>query len=234
MWLHEGFGTYMQPLYMQWRGGEMPYDADLWKLRSQIPTRHPMVSGRQQLEEEVYDDETGPGHDIYYKAALMLHTLRAADRRRGLSSPHRRAWFTAAPTRGPAISSRASAPLPSSSPSPARKRTATLRWFFNAYFYQARLPRLVETRNGNTLFLQWRTPKGIPFPMPLDVAVDGKTVTVSMTGGHGSVPLPALQPLGRRPAGQGAAPVRRHGSLRRLGQSGQGEGQAKVLTTGAS
>ena len=80
-----------------------------------------------------------------------------------------------------------------------------LRWFFNAYFYQARLPRLVEHAQRQTRSsCNGAPPKGIPFPMPLDVAIDGKTVTVSMTGGHGSVPLSSPeQPLGpRRPAGR--------------------------------
>ena len=188
MWLHEGFGTYMQPFYTQWRGGQVPYDAYLWKLRSQIANKYPIVSGHHQLEDSVYDGTTGPGLDIYYKAALVLHTLR--------NLIGDQAFFTA--TRREVYG------RPDPRPGNFQPRFGStqefvgivnqeahrdLSWFFNAYFYQARLPRLVETRNGNTLYLQWRTPKGIPFPMPLDVAVDGKTVTVPMTGGHGTVPL---------------------------------------------
>ena len=57
------------------------------------------------------------------------------------------------------------------------------------------LPRLVATRNERTLDLQWKTPKGLPFPMPVDVAVDGVRQTVPMTGGHGTITLPSDKSL---------------------------------------
>jgi aminopeptidase N len=188
MWLHEGFGTYMQPLYAQWRGGQIPYDAGLWKLRSQIRNAYPIVSGRHKLEDEVYDNETGPGLDIYYKAALILHSLRQLIGDEAFFTATRRMVY-GRPDPKPGNFQPRFGSTPEFVAIASQEAHRDLRWFFNAYFYQARLPRLVATRNGNTLFLQWRTPKGIPFPMPLDVAVDGKTVTVPMTAGHGSVPL---------------------------------------------
>jgi aminopeptidase N len=65
-----------------------------------------------------------------------------------------------------------------------------LKWFFAVYLRSARLPRLVEQRRGNTLLLQWRTERGLPFPMPVEVRVDGQVQTVPMTSGRGSVALP--------------------------------------------
>jgi aminopeptidase N len=65
-----------------------------------------------------------------------------------------------------------------------------LRWFFNVYLHQAHLPRLVSWRRGTTLSLQWKTPRGLPFPMPVDIDVDGKRQVVSMSSGHGSLALP--------------------------------------------
>jgi hypothetical protein len=38
------------------------------------------------------------------------------------------------------------------------------------------------------LKLRWQVPDGLPFPMPLDVRVDGKVVTLPMTGGAGETP----------------------------------------------
>ncbi|MCQ8140352.1 hypothetical protein NP564_24245, partial [Vibrio parahaemolyticus] len=37
----------------------------------------PIVSGKQLREDDVYNGDHGPGNDIYYKAANVLHTLRA-------------------------------------------------------------------------------------------------------------------------------------------------------------
>ena len=38
------------------------------------------------------------------------------------------------------------------------------------------------------LKVRWQTPDNLPFPMPLDVRVDGKVVTLPMTGGAGETP----------------------------------------------
>jgi hypothetical protein len=54
---------------------------------------------------------------------------------------------------------------------------------------------LVTSRIGSTLFLQWKTPKGLPFPMPVDVLVDGRLQTVSMASGRGTIQLPIADSL---------------------------------------
>lgn len=76
MWLHEGFGSYMQPLYLQYLRGEMEYHAALLDQRAALVNKYPIVSGKSQTEKTVYDREHGPGLDIYYKGSLMLHMLR--------------------------------------------------------------------------------------------------------------------------------------------------------------
>ncbi|RRC03963.1 M1 family peptidase, partial [Escherichia coli] len=76
-WLHEGYGTYMQPLYGRWREGEARYATMLADERGKIANLRPIISGKVRTEEEVYEvDKGGPGQDIYYKGAWMLHTLR--------------------------------------------------------------------------------------------------------------------------------------------------------------
>ncbi len=62
-------------------------------------------------------------------------------------------------------------------------------WFFNAYLYEASLPVLTETRDGNRLNLAWSTPAGI-FPMPVEVEINGETRVVEMPGGRGSIETP--------------------------------------------
>jgi aminopeptidase N len=66
-----------------------------------------------------------------------------------------------------------------------------LGWFFDVYLRQAKLPLLVDRRDGSRLILQWRTPRGLPFPMPVEVAIDGMVQTVAMTGGKGELTLPS-------------------------------------------
>lgn len=189
MWLHEGFGTYMQPLYSQYRLGQMPYDSWMWKIRATLRNKYPVVSGHHRLEEEVYQDTTGPGLDIYNKGAWVLHTLRGLIGDEPFFRATRRLVY-GRPDPKPGNFQPRFGSTDEFVALASAESGRDLRWFFNAYLHQARLPRLMGQRSGNTLYLQWRTPGGIPFPMPLEVSLDGKLVTVPMTGGHGSVPLP--------------------------------------------
>jgi aminopeptidase N len=70
-----------------------------------------------------------------------------------------------------------------------------LRWFFEVYIRQAKLPELKSEASDGVLRLEWVAPEGLPFPMPVDVVVDGRTVRVAMTGGKGSVRFNGEAPI---------------------------------------
>jgi aminopeptidase N len=65
------------------------------------------------------------------------------------------------------------------------------KWFFDVYLYRAALPKVVATRENGMLKVRGELPRKPPFPMPLDVRVDGKTVTLPMTNGTGETPANA-------------------------------------------
>jgi aminopeptidase N len=65
------------------------------------------------------------------------------------------------------------------------------KWFFDVYLRQAALPELVETRTGNILSLAWKVPGSGPFPLPVEVQIDGKTRTLPMTDGTASLSVAA-------------------------------------------
>ncbi|MEX1827241.1 M1 family metallopeptidase [Luteibacter sp. CQ10] len=190
MWLHEAFATYMQPLYAGALGGKQAYFATLMRLRTLIGNRHPIVSGTPRREEDVYnEDRDGPGQDIYNKGALMLHTLRNTI---GDDAFYRSVRLLVYGTEHPV-------------PGNFSPRYATTRdfidivdkvtgknmdWFFNVYLYQAKLPDLQVTRDGQLLHLVWKVPGDGPFPLPVDVQVGDHVVTLPMTDGHGEVTLP--------------------------------------------
>ena len=70
-----------------------------------------------------------------------------------------------------------------------------LDWFFELYLRQPELPKLVTEVSGNTLSLHWETPNNMPFPMPVDVEINGKTQRVEMKGGKGSVNFTGAAPV---------------------------------------
>lgn len=190
MWLHESFGTYMQPLYSQYLNGDMDYFSWLHGLRLMPRNHHPIVSGSSRTEEQVYDETTGPGQDIYNKGALMLHTLRQLIGDQAFFDSIRRLVYG----------------RPDPQPGNFKPRYATtndyiaivdrvtgrkLDWFFDVYLRDAALPRLDERRDGDTLKLRWVTEHGKPFPMPVDVQVGDTVHTLPMRDGSGQLQVPA-------------------------------------------
>lgn len=189
MWLHEGFGTYMQPLYSQYLYGDMDYFDWLHQLRLMVHDQKPIVSGEPRTEDDVYNPQTGPGQDIYNKGALLLHTLRQLIGDRAFFTSIRELVYG----------------RPDPKPGNFQPRYATTKdyvdivnkvtgkdygWFFKVYLYDAKLPKLIEERHGDTLAFRWQTEHGEPFPMPLDVQVGHTVQTLPMTEGHGEVQAP--------------------------------------------
>jgi aminopeptidase N len=190
MWLHEGYGSYMQPLYSQWRNGQMAYMAELWKRRATILNRHPIVSGSSKTEEQVYDADIGPGGDIYAKAALILHSFRALIGDRDFFDVTRRIVYGRPDPQPGNFAPR----FGDTNEYEAIVKQVTGRdygWFFDVYLRQARLPDLVTVQDGDALTLKWKTPNDLPFPMPLDVEVGGIMQTLDMAKGVGTVRVPA-------------------------------------------
>lgn len=184
-WLHEGFGMYMQPRYLQWLRGDANYFAEMLRLRGRIAALHPLVSGKPFGRR---DPAADPGGDVYDKGAWLLHTLR------GLV--------------GEAAFRRATTELVYGRPNPKpgnfrpvfrgsddfiaivnRVSGRDLGWFFDVYLRSAALPRLDARRDGGMLRLRWITEGDRPFPMPVEVRVGERIVAVPMADGRGAVAL---------------------------------------------
>jgi aminopeptidase N len=190
-WLHEGYAQYMQPLYGRWREGEARYTAMMDEFRNQIANRAPIVSGRIMTEEQVYEESKGgPGNDIYVKGAWVLHTLRNLIGDKAFWDVTRRLVYGRAdPKPGNFQPRQATTPEYIAIVNQVTGRD--LHWFFDVYLYKAALPELVESREGNTLRLHWKTPGDKSFPLPVEVSVDGVVQRVAMTDGSGSIAVPA-------------------------------------------
>ena len=188
LWLNEAFAQYSQTLYAERRLGAAKARDIMAMQRARITSRDPLpVAARETL-----DSWQGYSQDVYYRGAWVVHSLRyvMGDERflRLL-----REWTDPTP------------PLPTTNAS-CRCRFATtddlvrlasriagsdLSWFFEVYLRQAELPRLVATRTATGLELRWEAPGGLPFPMPLDVRVDGRVRRVEMPDGRATLAVPA-------------------------------------------
>tara|TARA_R110001606_G_scaffold12306_11_gene53602 strand:+ start:22395 stop:24125 length:1731 start_codon:yes stop_codon:yes gene_type:complete len=189
MWLHEGLGTYMQPLYDRWLHGDRAMQASLLKQRQALLNRHPVVSGERRTEDQVYDGDIGPGLDIYNKGSLIAHSLRLLIGDEAFFNSVRRLVYGRPDPRPGNFSPRYASTgdfLALVNDESGRDLT----WFFRAYLYQAALPDLRQTRSGDRLTLEWVTGDGGAFPMPLDIEINGTVTTLPMTGNRGEITVP--------------------------------------------
>jgi aminopeptidase N len=190
-WLHESFGSYMQPLYGRWREGEARYAAMMAIQRETIRNKVPIVRDRLLSGDDVYEEENGgPAGDIYVKGSWVLHSLRNLIGDRAFFDATRRLVYG----------------RPDPRPGNLQPRYGSLRdfqaivrqvtgkdhdWFFNVYLRQAALPELIETRTPGRIALRWQVPAGLPFPMPVEVQVGDRVERLAMADGTGSLAVPA-------------------------------------------
>jgi aminopeptidase N len=189
MWLHEGFATYMQALYLGKIKGMYTYHSFMASIRAF--ENNIAVAPRKSLKaSEIW---SAP---IYAKGAWVLHSLRYLIGDEALRLALRRMAY----------------------PNPAMEkitngrqvRFATtddflqiaeqvsgreLDWFFEIYLRQTKLPELVVDLIEKQLNLFWNTPMGFSFPMPIDVKLDDKIIRVEIPDGGATVPLdPGVKP----------------------------------------
>lgn len=180
MWIHEGLGSYMQPLFAQYLSGDVAYKTYLNNQRKGLINTHPIVSNKLMEVEQVYERGVGPALDIYYKGSWIMHTLRNLIGDEAFFSSVRELVYGT------------DSPQPGNFSTLYRntqdfidivnKRTGqNLDWFFNVYLYQPALPELTETRTQDSVTFAWKTPGDMAFPMPLEVSVNGKLQTLDLT-----------------------------------------------------
>jgi aminopeptidase N len=186
LWLHEGLGSYAQPLLAEYLGGQLDYMAQLRSQRNGIQNQQPLVTGRERHEKEVYADSTGPRGDIYPKGSWVAHTLRQLIGDEAFFTSIRILVY-GRPDPRPGNFTPQFGTTQGFLEIVNRVMGKDYKWFFDVYFYQAALPRVLAKRENGMLKLRWEVPGNLPFPMPLDVRVDGKGFSLPMTDGTGEI-----------------------------------------------
>ncbi|MBU1384970.1 MAG: M1 family metallopeptidase [Alphaproteobacteria bacterium] len=189
MWLHEGLGSYMEPLYARWLRGERYMHRELADQRDGLMNRAPVVSRTPKTVDDVYNRPTGPGADIYAKGSVIAHTLRMTLGDEDFFEALRILVY-GRPDPAPGNFRPVIRSTPAYNQIINEVTGRNYDWFFNAYLYEASLPVLKQSRDGDRLHLEWSTPAGV-FPMPLEVEVDGQVQVLDMRDGRGFIDTPA-------------------------------------------
>ncbi len=194
LWLHEGFGSYAQALLAEHLGGQIDYLAYLKDQRVSIANDQPLVTGRERTEEEVYASPSGPRGDIYPKGSWIAHSLRHLIGDEAFFESLRMLVYGRRDPR----------------PGNFVPQFGTTNhylgivneitgkdygWFFDVYLRRAELPRLESRHESGKLKLRWVTADNLPFPMPVDVRIGDRVVTLPMTGGTGEAAAAENAPI---------------------------------------
>jgi aminopeptidase N len=192
-WIHEGFQSFMDSLYVGRVKGEEAYMRHMTNRIKSLRNKQPVAPRDARTTIQMY--MTAPEYlnsdgDIYGKGAVILHTLRyligdkaffTALRRMAYPNPEQEKIRDGRQTRFATtddflhLAERAS-----------DKR---LGWFFEVYLRQPKLPKLIAQRAGNQLMLHWDTPDNLPFPMPVEVQIGDATKRYEMPQGKAVIPI---------------------------------------------
>ncbi|TDJ75705.1 MAG: M1 family peptidase [Planctomycetota bacterium] len=202
-WLHEGFGTYTQALYVERLHGSAAYREVMAGHRRGLRNEHPVAPREDRTTTEMYFSTDGRvDNDVYYKGACVLHTLRWLIGRKAFFESMRRMAYP-----DPALEQTTDGSACRFVTTDDFKEIAEriskrdLGWFFDVYLHQPRLPELVQEREGDELRLTWKVPDGLAFPMPIELRIGADSQRVELADGTAVVTLPEgveaeIDPLG--------------------------------------
>jgi aminopeptidase N len=173
-WIHEGFATYAEALYVNDTLGEDRYFDYMDELRARISNEQPLVAGTDLTAADAYNG------DIYHKGAWVLHTLRGLVGDEVFFEALYR--FANDPEYAYGlVSSQDFADLVGDISG------RDLGWFWDRYLHRAAIPVWrVERRqegNGERVEIAWDDPA---FVMPIEVDVGGERRRVEMDDGRAS------------------------------------------------
>ncbi|HQZ94810.1 MAG TPA: M1 family metallopeptidase [Pyrinomonadaceae bacterium] len=207
-WIHEGFQSFMDTLWVEETQGKDAYFAAMKNRAKGFKNKQPVAPREAKIAYQVYmsePDYLNSDGDIYGKGAYFLHTLRyligdeaffKALRHMAYPTKEMETYTDGRQTRLVNTDDFLTIAEQDSG--------MKLGWLFEMYLRQPKLPRLSVSGTGagssGTLRLSWETPNNIPFPMPIDIEIDGKIQRVEMKDGKATVSytgsIPVIDPKG--------------------------------------
>lgn len=203
-WIHEGFQSYMDTLYQEYLHGQDAYLSAMHNRIKGLRNMQPVAPREPKIAYEVYlsaPEYTKSDGDIYGKGALILNTLRYLI---GDEAFFKALHHMAYPTKQMETytDGRQERLVNTDDFLTIAEKDSGMKldWFFELYLRQPKLPKLIGTTVSDCstncqLALQWETPNNVPFPMPVDVEINGKTRRVEMKDGKASISYTGADPV---------------------------------------
>ncbi len=184
-WIHEGLGTYMQPLYLEKKFGKKLYIDYLRSIKN-FANKKPVAPREPQTAGESYN------LDIYYKGAWIIHTLRYYLGDEIFFKVLRRWAYPTAEmelvTNGSQCRLSTTEEIIKIAEDVSGKQ---LDWFFEVYLRNPKLPQLNVTHENDKLNFVWSTENNLPFELPVEIKFSDKTIRLEMKNNQGEIIVPA-------------------------------------------
>ena len=203
-WIHEGFQSYMDALYQEYLHGKDAYMKKVAATATRFRNKQPIAPREPKIAYQVYmaePDYTKSDGDIYGKGAYFLHTLRYLIGDKAFFNALRHMAYPDKAHESYTDGRQERLVTTDDFLTTAEKDSGMkLDWIFEMYVRQPKLPKLVshipaDCTTNCKMLLSWETPNNMPFPMPIDVVVNGKTQRVNMPDGKGSVTYSGAPPV---------------------------------------
>ncbi|HVF48125.1 MAG TPA: M1 family aminopeptidase, partial [Pyrinomonadaceae bacterium] len=198
-WIHEGFQSFMDTLWVEETKGKEAYFEAMKKRAKAFRNMQPVAPRESKIAYQVYmaePDYLKSDGDIYGKGAYVLHTLRyligddaffRSLRRMAYPTKEMETWTDG--RQGRLVNTDDFLTIAEA------ESKMELDWFFNLYLRQPKLPKLVSEVTGGVLNLQWETPNNMPFRMPVDVIIAGSPKRVAFEDGKARIPFSGTPPV---------------------------------------
>jgi aminopeptidase N len=198
-WIHEGFQSFMDTLYLERTRGKEAYLKAMANRIKRLRNMQPVAPRESRTTLQMYwaaPDYVNSDPDIYDKGAVILHSLRYLIGDKAFFTALRRMAYP--DPRMEKITNGRQVRFATTDEFLQIAEAASgveLDWFFEVYLRQPKLPKLVTEENGNQMILRWEAPENLPFPMPVEVQTGTSTKRYEMPGGKITVPLQSAQSI---------------------------------------
>ena len=196
-WIHEGFQSFMDTLYVEKMRGKEAYMKAMSGRMRNLRNKQAVAPRESRTTTQMYmaapDYLTSDG-DIYGKGAVVLHMLRYLMGEKAFFTSLRRMSYP--DPRMEKVTNGKQVRFASTDDFLHIVENASgldLDWFFEVYLRQPKLPKLITEKKNNQLTLRWESPEGLPFPMPVEVQVGSTTKRYDLPGGTVTIPIEAGQ-----------------------------------------
>ncbi len=209
-WIHEGFQSYMDTLYLEQTKGQEAYLLAMRNRMKNTRNKQAVAPRESKMAFQVYmaePDYVKSDGDIYGKGASVLHTLRYLIGDEAFFRALRRMAYPTKKIEAMKDGSQSRFVTTDDFKNVAEKESKMdLDWFFEMYLRQPFLPRLnveqVENNQGRmSVNLKWETPNGMPFNMPVEVKIGDDIRRISFEKNFAVMPIQKGQEMTVDPNG---------------------------------